>query len=112
MHQYLGGIIKGKGGQSLCIGGIADHVHLSLVLPKTWAVADLTRDLKRASSIWIKERAPPMHGFEWQGGYGAFSVGQTESDVVKTYIQNQVKHHKTRSFQEEHRGLLDKYKIG
>ena len=111
MHHYLGGIINEKGGYSLGIGGIADHVHLLVVMPRTISVADLVRDLKRASSIWIKGRDPALAKFAWQGGYGAFSVGQTECEVVKGYIGNQGEHHKTRSFQEEYRALLDKYGI-
>ena len=42
---------------------------------------------------------------------GAFSVGQTECEAVATYIRNQEEHHKTRSFQDEYRALLNKYGI-
>lgn len=34
LHRYLGGIVNQKGGQSLEVGGVADHVHLLIVLPK------------------------------------------------------------------------------
>jgi len=111
MHRYLGGIVNEKGGRALCVGGVADHVHLLVVMPKTSTVADLVRDLKRASSIWIKGRFPALVGFAWQGGYGAFSVGQKESEVVMAYIQGQEEHHKKRSFQEEYRAFLVKYGI-
>ena len=111
MHRYLGGIVNEKGGQSLGVGGVSDHVHLLVALPKTASVADLVRDLKRASSIWIKGRSPSLGNFAWQGGYGAFSVGQIEFKVVRDYIQNQEEHHKARSFQNEYRAFLDKYGI-
>jgi len=74
-------------------------------------VADLVRDLKRASSAWIKERDPSLNDFAWQAGYGAFSVGQTECEIVRNYIHNQEEHHKARSFQQEYRAFLDKYHV-
>lgn len=74
-------------------------------------IADLVRDLKRASSLWIKEREPIQQQFSWQGGYGAFSVGQLETTQVISYINQQQEHHRKRSFQEEYRAFLEKYKI-
>jgi len=111
LHRYLGGIVNEKGGQSLGVGGVADHVHLLIVLPKTLCVSDLVRDLKRASSIWIKSKDLSQQKFSWQGGYGAFSIGQTEVDAVQTYIRNQSEHHKKRSFQEEYLVFLKKYGV-
>jgi len=111
MHRYLGGIVKGKGGTTLQVGGVSDHVHLLIVAPKTVALADLVRDIKRASSLWIKERDPALNSFTWQGGYGAFSVGQKECEVVRAYIQNQEEHHRRRTFQDEYRAFLEKYRI-
>jgi len=111
MHRYLGGIVKENGGHSLGVGGVADHVHLFMAVPQTVAVADLVRDLKRSSSVWIKRRDGSLKDFAWQGGYGAFSVGQTEFEVVRAYIQNQEEHHKRRTFQEEYRAFLNKYRI-
>jgi len=111
MHRYLGGIVKEQGGHSLEVGGIADHVHLLVAIRQTTTIADLVRDLKRSSSIWIKRRDGSLKGFAWQGGYGAFSVGQTEVEVVRAYIQNQEEHHQRPSFQEEYRAFLEKYKI-
>ena len=111
MHRYLGGIAKNNGGHSLGVGGVADHVHLLVVMPRTMAVAELVRELKRASSAWIKRREASLQDFAWQGGYGAFSVGQTESETVRAYIRNQEEHHKQRTFQEEYRAFLEKYHI-
>ncbi len=111
MHHYLGGCVNQHGGQSLSVGGVADHVHMLLVLPKTMPIADLVRDLKRASSHWMNEREPGLDGFAWQKGYGAFSVGQTEIETVLKYIHSQEEHHSTRTFQEEYRAFLTKYGV-
>lgn len=105
MHRYLGGVVRHHGGNALSIGGVADHVHLLCVIPKTMPVADLARELKRASSLWAKDREATLKAFAWQGGYGAFSVGQTEVDAVRAYIEGQEEHHRTRTFQEEYRAF-------
>ena len=110
MHCYLGGIVN-RNGQSLCVGGTADHVHLLFALARTVALADLVRDLKRASTLWGRERGRGMLDFAWQKGYGAFSVGQLEIDLVKAYIEQQEDHHRKRTFQEEYRAFLQKYQV-
>jgi len=46
--------------------------------------------------------------FEWQKGYGAFSVSPSLLTTVQAYIRNQEQHHRKRSFEEEFRSLLEK----
>src|SRR6266567_1663735 len=72
MHEYLGGIISSLGGFSLGVGGIADHVHLLVGLKATHCLADVMRELKKASSAWIHEQIGPP-SFAWQEGYAAFT---------------------------------------
>jgi putative transposase len=111
MHAYLGGIFRQLGSPPLTIGGTADHVHAFCQLSRTMSVADLLRELKRDSSIWIKEQSVEMANFHWQDGYGAFSVGRERLDVVRRYIDNQEEHHRQRSFQEEYRVILGEYGV-
>jgi hypothetical protein len=73
--------------------------------------ADLVIRLKTASSKWLKTQSRDLENFSSQRGYGCFSVGPTDLDAVIQYIDNQEEHHKTRTFQEEFRILLDKYGI-
>ena len=47
-----------------------------------------------------------FRNFNWQKGYGAFSVGRTGIDTVKQYINNQKQHHRRVTFQEEYREFL------
>jgi REP element-mobilizing transposase RayT len=110
-HAYLAGICKNLEAPALIVGGVADHVHLLFRLPKTMSVADLVRELKRASSKWIKAEQPTLGDFHWQQGYGAFSISPAHVDALVQYIANQVEHHRTVSFQEEFRRLCNKYGI-
>ena len=59
----------------------------------------------------MKEQAPELCGFAWQRGYGAFSVGPGDQESLLNYIDNQEEHHRTRTFQDEFRAFLAKYKI-
>jgi putative transposase len=111
LHQYLGGSIKEQDGQPLGIGGVSDHVHILCAMSKNTSAADFIRDLKRASSIWIKQQPAASEKFAWQTGYGIFSVGQTEIVAVQGYIANQEEHYRTQTFQDEYRAFLKKYGV-
>ena len=111
MHKYLGGICRGQVSPSLVVGGVADHVHILCVLAKTVAVSNLIRELKRESSKWVKTKSADLAGFEWQSGYGAFSISPGHVVALQKYITDQEEHHKTESFQDEFRRLLKKYGI-
>jgi REP element-mobilizing transposase RayT len=104
LHAYAGGTIRGLGATALAVGGIADHIHLLIGMKATQCVADLVRELKKATSVWAQQNDPK---FGWQDGYGAFSVGRRELDVVANYIRHQEEHHRGRTFQDEYLALLD-----
>jgi hypothetical protein len=46
--------------------------------------------------------------FQWQDGYGAFSVSPSQLDKVTAYIRNQCEHHKKVRFEQELLALLKK----
>ena len=71
----------------------------------------LLEEVKAHSSKWMKSKDASLKNFYWQNGYGAFSVNPTEIDAVIEYIANQHDHHRKRTFQEEYRAFLKKYKI-
>ncbi len=106
LHSYLGGTIKGLGGQPLKIGGVDDHVHLLIGLKPTHHLADVMRELKKSSSKWVHEEIlyPP---FTWQEGYAAFSVSPTACPSVSAYIERQPEHHRKKSFREELTEMLN-----
>lgn len=94
------------------VGGWVDHLHILLSLSRTETISDLTKELKRRSTLWIKEQRPGWQDFSWQGGYAAFSVSQTNLPVVIEYIKNQQVHHGGGlSFQDEYRNFLQTNEI-
>jgi putative transposase len=107
LYPYLGGVLRGYDCAPIQIGGVEDHVHILFKLSRTHAMAFVTQQIKVSTSKWIHENYPSHGEFAWQGGYGAFSVGQREIEVVTRYIARQGEHHRTHSFQDEFRELLN-----
>jgi len=109
MHAYLGGVSKELECFPVIVGGTEDHVHLLCRLARTISQAAWVKELKRVSSLWIKQREPALDAFAWQGGYGAFSVSASAIDQTRDYIGKQPEHHKTQTFQDEYRVFLRKH---
>src|SRR5262245_51978434 len=111
LWEYLGGIVVGNGGIPIQIGGTDDHVHLLVTFRKHPALAHFMRTLKAGSSSWVHDTFRKAHEFQWQAGYGAFTVSHSGIDVVREYILKQDAHHRKQSFQDEFRALLVKHGI-
>jgi REP element-mobilizing transposase RayT len=111
VHAFLGGIAKKLNCPPLLIGGVSDHVHILIQMGRSVSQADLVKELKRGSNLWIKERFPDIPKFAWQAGYGAFSVSASNVETVRTYIANQLEHHAKISFQDEFRAFLEKHGV-
>jgi putative transposase len=111
LYQYIGGIIRAKKGHLIEIGGVADHVHILAQFSASVAIADVVRDIKANSSHWMNELPGVTRGFEWQKGYGAFTVSYSNIQKVRAYIQNQEEHHRKRTFEEEYTDFLNRHQI-
>jgi REP element-mobilizing transposase RayT len=107
----MSGILKNWECPAIIIGGVEDHVHALFGLSKKHALCKVVEEVKRGSSKWIKPRAPEFARFYWQNGYGAFSVSSSQVDIVRRYIANQEKRHRSVSFQDELRELLRRHGV-
>jgi REP element-mobilizing transposase RayT len=110
-HAFLAGAVRQMDCEAYRVGGVTDHVHLAVRLSRTLSVADLVKEIKTASSKWLKAQDPAFTDFYWQQGYGAFSVGMSQKETLLHYIDTQEEHHRTRTFQDEYRTILKKYGI-
>jgi len=109
LHEYLGGTIRGLEGVPLEVGGVADHVHALIGLKTTHCIADFSRELKKASSVWAAQNHESQ--FEWQEGYSIFAVSASLIDTVSYYIERQEEHHRKMTFEDELKLLLEKHGI-
>jgi REP element-mobilizing transposase RayT len=97
--------------KALAIGGTTDHLHALLSLPGMMSFAKAVQLIKGGSSKWINDTFPGPKKFEWQEGYGAFSVSASQVPKTIAYINNQKEHHRKKTFQEEFLELLTKHGI-
>ena len=70
----------------LAINGWNDHVHMVISIPPKYAIAEVVKRLKGASSH-------DFDGLGWQRGYGALSVGERQCQIAIGYVKNQKEHH-------------------
>ena len=111
LFAYMGGIAEDHKSIVLRSGGMEDHTHLLLKIHPSFAISDTVKLIKGNSSKWINENRKINARFEWQRGYGAFSVSESMSDTVKRYIENQEEHHRATSFEDEYIAFLKKHKV-
>ena len=99
LWPFLGGIAKQNGIAPRCVGGVADHLHLLLSLPTTVPIARAIQTFRQ------------QHNFSWQQGYGSFSVSVSQLPEIIRYIQNQVEHHRNRTFHQEYVAFLKRHEL-
>lgn len=109
--KYLGGVSNNSGILPICIGGTMNHVHLLLSIPPRLAVSNAVLLLKSNSSKWIHEEISDAKFFQWQEGYGVFTIGQSQVDETIKYIENQETHHRKVTFEEEYKLFLEVHDI-
>ena len=111
LYAYMIGLVEARGHKVYAIGGIKDHVHLLVSMSPNQSISDMVRDVKRASTNWIKERHYVRGNFAWQEGFGAFSYGKSQVDSVVKYIQNQKQHHIGKTMREEYIDFLNVFNV-
>jgi len=111
MYKYIWGIFKNKKCFLYKIGGTENHIHLISDLHPSIPLADLIKDIKLATSEWIKEKGIYRNFDGWQDGYGAFTYSIKEKMSLIKYVENQKEHHKKETFEEEFKRLLEEHGI-
>lgn len=106
LYEYIGGTIRALTGICLEIGGVEDHIHFIVKLKPNLSISKLLEKLKPSVTNWARPIIHPK--FEWQDGYGAFTIAESQIPAVRRYIQNQKEHHKGTTFEEEYKALLNR----
>ena len=90
----------------IAINGTHNHIHLLFLLSPKKSISEVAKQLKGSSSHWINELKLIKQKFEWQTGYGCFSVSEFQVPKVTKYIQNQKEHHKVKKYKNDGEELL------
>jgi REP element-mobilizing transposase RayT len=111
LHRYMATILKEHESPAILIGSVEDHVHILCSQSKNFATSTLIEEAKKGSSRWIKTKGTAYGTFQWQNGYGAFSVSQSHVDDVVHYIAHQKEHHRKMTFEDQFRSFLKKHRV-
>ncbi|MCB0005372.1 MAG: IS200/IS605 family transposase [Anaerolineales bacterium] len=80
-------------GSVMASGAMPDHVHLLATIPPSVSISNFVKQLKGSSSRFVtRDLGLP---FEWQAGYGVFTIDESDVPGVKDYVLNQKAHHKS-----------------
>ncbi len=74
LYSYIGGIVRGEKGILINIGGTDNHIHLFMKVSTAVSTSQMLQCIKGNSSKCINEKKHTKMHFNWQTGYGAFSV--------------------------------------
>lgn len=111
LNKYITGIVTNSKQKMLIINGHRDHIHMLVGCRTSVRLDDLVKEVKEHSSKWINSNRFVRGKFNWQEGYGAFSVASWNYDVIYDYIRNQEEHHRKKTFREEYIEFLEQEKI-
>lgn len=109
LQAYIIGTLSNMGIFTYEIYANPDHIHILCTLPRTLTMANLVSKVKTSSSKWIKTKG--IHDFDWQDGYGIFSVSSSKVATVENYIRKQPEHHKKSNYKDELRQFFKEYEI-
>jgi REP-associated tyrosine transposase len=109
LYEYIGGIIRSERGTLLAVGGMPDHVHLLARFRASVSVSEMLKLIKGRSSHWMNGLPDLGARFDWQEGYAAFSVSESQIATVRRYILTQEQHHARRTFHQEITTLLRRH---
>ena len=101
LYKYFRGILKNKKCHLYRMGGSSDHIQIVTHLHPLISLASVVKDIKIASSVFVREKNlfPIFTG--WQDGYAGFACSFKDKDRLIEYVKNQEEHHKTITFREE-----------
>lgn len=74
-------------------------------------MSKVVNTIKSNSSRWVNERRIIPEMFQWQDGYGLFSVSHRNMIHARDYIRHQREHHKKYSFAKEYQDLVEQHGI-
>ncbi len=113
VHRYITGIVQDetRRHKMLAIHCMPDHIHIFVGMNPAQSISDLVKDIKTASTKYIKKQLWMPFSFEWQEGFGAFSYSHSQIDAVVKYVLGQEEHHRVKTFREEYLDFLQKFDI-
>jgi putative transposase len=94
------------------INGMPDHVHILFLQNPQKSISDIVKQIKGSSSHFMNREELILEKFAWQNGFAAFSVSESQLDIVYNYIKNQKQHHLKKKGQDEFDDFIKLHGLG
>jgi REP-associated tyrosine transposase len=111
LYKFICGILKNKNCYLYQIGGVTDHIHIITHIHPSISLSNLVKDIKIASSKYIKEQGLFPLFTSWQEGYAAFTYSSDAKENLINYVKNQEAHHSKLDYVDELKTLLKNHKV-
>ena len=97
--------VSKMGCKLFAINGTENHVHALIMLNSKVNISEVMKQIKGVSSRIISRLKITPREFNWQIGYGAYSVSEKNLKGVIKYIRNQKIHHQELSYWDETKSM-------
>jgi putative transposase len=111
LYDYICGVLYKSKCHPYRINGVEDHIHIATHIHPQVALSDLVKNIKLATNDYIKNARVFRNFSGWQSGYSAFTYSHRDKPALIQYILNQEAHHRTKTFIEELKELLEEHGI-
>lgn len=111
LHKYITGLVQNRKAKMLAVHCMPDHIHIFVGFDPSVLIADFMKEIKVESNEFINGKKWLKARFSWQHGYGVFSYSRSQISNVISYINNQEKHHQSKSFRQEYLTMLQKFDV-
>jgi putative transposase len=86
LEKYITAVIQNHKHKLLAIGSVPDHIHILIGYNLNHLIPDLVEEIKTSTNKWIRDNRLSKFRFEWQVGYGSFTISHSQIDPVVKYI--------------------------
>lgn len=112
LYDFISQEVTELGCSVRIINGMPNHVHVLFLQNPQKTITDIVKQIKGSSSHFMNRGEFILEKFAWQTGFGAFSVSESQLNVVYNYIKNQKEHHLAKNAQDEFDGFVKLHGLG
>lgn len=102
LYKYIWDYCKARNVFVHRLGGMPVHIHALVDIPPILSLSGFIQNLKAESSKFMRINPHFPHWNGWSEGYGAFTKSFSDIPITINYINNQKRHHLTKTFKEEY----------
>ena len=93
MYRVIAGKATQLGAIVHAVGGVEDHMHLTVSVPPSLALSEFIGQVKGNSSHFANHELALSDTFAWQAEYGVMSFDARQLAKMVAYVRDQRLHH-------------------